>query len=79
MPRKFRLGRHYKNEERKKRAKKMQANIDATEIAEMFVVSLPLSLFTKSAVGSSKARESRLEASSGVPHGKSYLLTNLSS
>ena len=50
MPKKFKLGRHYKNGERKKRAAK--AHAAASPVSETLVISLPLGLFTETAVSS---------------------------
>ena len=80
MPRKFKLGRHYKNEERKKRAERRQAEVtEEASVAETLVVSLPLSVFIEAPLCDPKALGSRLEASHSVPLGKLYLLTNVSS
>ena len=80
MPRKFKLGRHYKNEERKKRAERRQAEVtEEASVAESetLVVSLPLSVFIEAPLCDPKALGSRLEASHSVPLGKLYLLTNV--
>jgi len=80
MPRKFKLGRHYKNEERKKRAERRQAEVtEEASVAETLVVSLPLSVFIEAPLGDPKALRSRLEVSRSVPLGKIYLLTNVGS
>ena len=64
MPKKFRLGRHYKNGERKKRTAKAQAA--ASPVSETLVISLPLRLFTETAVSSP---EVKAECSSAIPSG----------
>ena len=72
MPKKFRLGRHYKNGERKKRAAKEQAA--ASPVSETLVISLPLRLFTETAVSSPDILERRLIATSAIPSGNAYFV-----
>ena len=67
MPKKFRLGRHYKNGERKKRAAEAQAA--ASPVSETLVISL---LFTETAVSSPDILERRLNATSAIPSGNAY-------
>ena len=72
MPKKFRLGRHYKNGERKKRAAKAQAAV--SPVSETLVISLPLRLFTETAVSSPDILERRLNATSAIPSGNAYFV-----
>ena len=65
MPKKFKLGRHYKNGERKKRAAK--AHAAASPVSETLVISLPLGLFTETS--SPDILERRLKATSAIPSG----------
>ena len=65
MPKKFKLGRHYKNGERKKRAAK--AHAAASPVSETLVISLPLGLFTETS--SPDILERRLKATSVIPSG----------
>ena len=67
MPKKIRLGRHYKNEERKKRAAK--AHAAASAVSETLVISFPLQLFTETSVSSPDILERRLKATSAIPSG----------
>ena len=67
MPKKFKLGRHYKNGERKKCAAK--AHAAASPVSETLVISLPLGLFTETAVSSPDILERRLKATRAIPSG----------
>ena len=69
MPKKFRRGRHYKNEERKKRAARLAAAQSACDSISL-VVSLPLQAFTEAPVSSLEMLVRRLKAISGLPRGK---------
>ena len=75
MPQKFRLGRHYKNGERKKRAAKAQAA--ASPVSETLVISLPLRLFTETAVSSPDILERRLNATGAITSGKYVFKHNM--
>ena len=67
MPKKFKLGRQYKNGARKKRAAK--AHAAASPVSDRLVITLPLGLFTVTAVCSPDILERRLKATSAIPSG----------
>lgn len=68
MPRKFRLGRHGKNEERKKYAAKLPL-LDQFSNKENVVVSISLQVLTNAPVDSPESLKRRLQATGGIPTG----------
>ena len=66
MPRKFRLGRHHKNEERKKYAANLPL-LNKSSNKEYLVVSISLQLLTNAPVDSPETLKRRLQATGGIP------------
>lgn len=72
MPKKFRLGRHVKNEERKKRAAKQvlkSAERVVPTDSEYLVVSISLKTYYETPAHTLETLKRRLEAMDGVPNG----------
>ena len=66
MPRKFRLGRHQKNEERKKYAANLPL-LDKSSNKQNLVVSISLQVFTNAPVDSPESLKRRPQATGGIP------------
>ena len=74
MPKKFRLGRHYKNGERKKRAAKQALLSAATVTPSELVISIPLNIYYETPVYSQDALKMRLQTMNGIPNGNTDCL-----
>ena len=68
MPKKFCLGRHNKNEERKKHVARLAAAQSACNSISL-MVSLPLQAFTEAPISNIEMLVRRLKAISGLPSG----------
>ena len=76
MPRKFRLGRHHKNEERKKYAAKLPL-LEQSSNQENLVVSISLQVFTNAPVDSPESLKRRVQATGGIPTGNENSYKNV--